>query len=274
MGEIAPAAPAAGIAARYRTESSVRRLCQTVVPVAGLLAQLGGTLTETEFRAVARLGQLAEEDAGALLLSADRFETAPSPLGLATEERRHLLERFGIYGLRLANALVRAGQGSSARALAEELRRRSGLDELRRELATQFAGRRDLLKARSTLAALGELTRRVPGPGTATLAADVERVVAGAHELAELRLLTAVRAGALRLDEDEEVEIERLVGPRASVADRLGLPVDATADQVRAAALAAHGRWATRAESPLSSVAVADAARVVQRSYEGMLVIA
>lgn len=263
---------AAAIAARYRTDPSVRRLCQTVVPVAGLLAQLGGTLTEAEFRAVARLGALAEEDAAALLVSADRFETAPSPIGLAREERRHLVERFGLYGLRLADALVRAGQGTSARVLADELRRRSGLEELRRELATQFAGRRDLLKARSTLVALAELTRRLPGPGTAAVAAEVERIAAGAHELTELRLLTAVRAGALRLDEDEEVEIERLVGARASAADRLGLPPDATEAQVRAAALAAHGRWATRAESPLSSVAVAEAARVVQRSYEAMLI--
>jgi hypothetical protein len=238
-----------------------------------LLAQLSGTLTETEFRAVARLGAVAADEADALLVSADRFASAPSPIGLAPEERAHLLDRFGIYGLRLANSLVRAGHGNTARELAEQLRKRSGLDDLRRELATQFSARRDVLKARSTLLAVGTRVRRHPLPGSDALGADVERIAAGAHELAELRLLTAVRSGAVRLDEDEEAEVERLVGVGgATAADRLGLPVDASTEQLRSAALLAHQRWATRAENPLTSVTVAEASRVVQRTYEALIV--
>ncbi len=266
---------AARIADRYRGDANVRRLCQTVVPVAGLLAQLGGTLTETEYRAVARLAALSVDDAEALLVSADRFTTLASPVGLAAEERAHLIDRFGLFGLRLTHALLRAGRAPSARELAQELRRRSGLDELRRELTAHFSARRDTLKSRSTLLALEELVRRHPGPGTPELAGAIERVVSGAHELAELRLLIAVRAGAVGLDDEETAEIERLVGGSGALpAARVGLPLDAPAADVKVAALVAHQRWAERAESPLSSVAVTAAARVVQRSYEAVIMVA
>ncbi len=264
---------AARIAARYRTDGNVRRLCQTVVPVAGLLAQLGGTLTETEYRAVARLGSIPVDETEALLVSADRFLAHPSSIGLAPEERAHLIDRFGLFGLRLTNALLRGDRAPSARALADELRKRSGLDDLRRELTTHFSARRDVLKARSTLLALDELTRRHAGSGTPDLAAAVERVLAGAHELAELRLLIAIRSGAVSLDEDETAEVDRLLGGvGATLAERLGLTPDTPPAGQRAAALAAHQRWATRAESPLTSVTAAEAARVIQRSYEGVIV--
>jgi hypothetical protein len=262
------------IADRYRTDANVRRLCQTVVPVAGLLAQLGGTLTEGEFRAVARIGTIPIDEADALLISADRFTTVASSIGLAPEERAHLIDRFGLFGLRLTNALVRGGRAGTTRELAEELRRRSGLDDLRRELTTHFAARRDVLKARSTLLALEELLHRQPPPQSSTLAQDIERVVAGAHELAELRLLTAVRSGAVKLDADEETEVERLLGATGTTPfERLGLAPDAQDRHVRTAVLAAHGRWAQRAESPMTSVAVAEASRIIQRTYEGLLAV-
>ena len=260
------------IADRYRGDVNIRRLCQTVVPVAGLLAQLGGSLTEAEFRAVAKLAAVGEDECESLLLSADRFATSPSSIGLATDEREHLIGRFGLFGLRIANALLRAGRVTTSRQLAEELRQRSGLDDLRRELTTHFSLRRDLLKARSTLLALTDLVHRHPGPDVDRLSDAIERVEAGAHELAELELLVGVRAGAIRLDEDEVVEVERVVGSiGAGHAARLGIAPDASPRVLQTTALASHDRWAVRAEHPLTSVTVATAARVMQRSYQAIL---
>ncbi|MDT7647229.1 MAG: hypothetical protein QOC75_4229, partial [Pseudonocardiales bacterium] len=54
-------------------------------------------------------------------------------------------------------------------------------------------------------------------------------------------------------------------------AARLGLPRENDPTQLRAAALEALSRWQRRAESPLSGRNVADAARVVVRSCEGVL---
>ena len=64
---------AARIAARYRGDSRVRQLCQTVIPVSGLLAASGSTLRETEYRALQLIATAPHEAAERLLVSADRF---------------------------------------------------------------------------------------------------------------------------------------------------------------------------------------------------------
>ena len=54
---------AASIAARYREDERIRGLCQTVIPVAGLLASSAVTLREDEFRAFGVLATAPEADA-------------------------------------------------------------------------------------------------------------------------------------------------------------------------------------------------------------------
>jgi hypothetical protein len=257
------------IAKRYRADPQVRRLCQTVVPVAGLLAQAGTTLREAEYAALATLAHGERGDVEALLLSADRFAHAEAPLG--REERAALLARLGLFGIRLSTTLIRRGV-EGAGALAAELVRRSGLDELRQVLSTQFAERRDLLKARATLLALEQLLRTRPRAGIEPIMSEAERILAGAHEFAELRLLGTLRAGVLSLRQDELAEAERLLGGAGTgQAARLGLDPSAPLAEWRAAALDARDRWQRRAESPLTTRPTADACRIVVRSCEGLL---
>jgi hypothetical protein len=259
------------IAKRYRADPQVRRLCQTVVPVAGLLAQAGTTLRESEFAALAKLAAEPRETLDARLLSADRFVNSQGDLTSA--ERAALLERLGLFGVRISTVLLRQGTGTAS-DLAEELVRRSGLLELREVLATQFGERRDLLKARSALLAIEQRLRRDPrhGVGQDALAPEVERILAGAHEFAELGLLNALRTGAVTLGPEMTPEAERLLGGAGTApAARLGLDPDADDDQLRAALLETLTRWQRRAESPLSTRPIADACRVVVRTCEGLL---
>lgn len=259
------------IAARYRADEQLRGLCQSVVAVAGLLAHTARTLRQEEYVALTRLAALPAGQLEALLLSADRFAESEEPSDPPVETRRRLYDRFGMFGLRLATARIRHGVDGSA-ALAAELVRRSGLVELRTVLATQFTERRDLLKARSALLALDTVLRREPRPAAGPLVVEVERILAGAHEFAELRLLSELRGRSLRLPRDLAEEAERLVGGEGGApATRLGLAGQAEPAELRAAALEALGRWRRRAESPLSTRAAADAARVVIRSCEGIL---
>ena len=150
--------------------------------------------------------------------------------------------------------------------------RRSGLDELREVLASQFSERRDLLKARSALLAVELVLAREPRPAARALATEVERVFASAHEFAELRLLSALRSQAVRLPAELRDEAERLVGGAGSrPAVRLGLDPEADDAACRAAAADALARWRRRAASPLVDRTTADACGVVVRSCEGML---
>jgi hypothetical protein len=271
-GRLGAMAVARRVAGRYRTDHQLRRLCQTVVPVAGLLAEGASLLTEAEFRALGRLAEADDDAADDVLLSVDRFARRPARLDLADEEREHLLAQLGLFGVRTARDLLRRDEAHSANELATALRAHSGLDDLREVLATQFAARADLLKARAVLAALDHLLRSTPPDDRGALASSVERVEADAHELAELRLLLAVRRGGIALGEEEQVEVDRLVARSGLPArQRLDLDPAAEAGAVTAAVADAVERWRRRAEQPLAEPGLVAAAQVVVRSYEGML---
>lgn len=260
---------AAQIAARYARDSRVRGLCQTVVPVAGLLASSAVSLKESEFRVVRLLAEAADTEH--LLMSADRFATAESEVDVRPGERAELLDRFGLYGVRLAVQLVREGTVTSARSLSGELLTRSGLDRLRSLLVTQFAARADVLKARSALQAVETVLREFPDR-TGGLLHEWERIVAGAHEFAEIQLIDSIRLGVVLFTSDEARDAERLLGGSGvDVLSRLGLAPNAGRAAVRQTLGAQLLRWQRRAEHPASPRDVRDAARVLVRTCEGIL---
>ena len=257
------------IAGRYRTDPLVRRVCQTVVPVAGLLAETASTLRQDEFAAVARLTSASEADLDSALLSADRFADGASHLPVDAAERAALLRRLGLYGVRLSISLVRTGTCRTGPELAAELRRTSGIERLEAVLRSQFAHRRDLLKARAGMAALDAVLRDLPDE---RLAIALERLEASAHELTELRLLNALAAGALALDEDgSAARLLGAAGPGARA--RLGLDDSAGEAEVREAVATEIARWHRRAEHPMASREEVEAARVLIRTCEGLLAL-
>ncbi len=273
-GRVDALASAGQIARRLRSDDTVRALCQTVLPVAGLLAETGRTLRQDEFAALA---QLAAADRGltdALLLSADRF-VGPFPPHMTSVPsaavRSDLLARLGLFGVRVALPLIRQGC-ADAPALSAELVRRSGLHELVRTLGALFTERAALLKARSALSVVEQIARELPAEGSAALLGEIERITAGTHEFVELGLLGKLRGGGIPLDPDACAEAERILGGAGqSPADRLGVDPDASPADLRKAAADVLTRWRRRADNPVSVRAVSDAARIVARTCEGLL---
>ena len=103
-------------------------------------------------------------------------------------------------------------RSATPRELRGEFIRRSGLAALRTVLLAQFTGRsRD---PQGPLGARGG-NRRADAGGCARrdeLRARVEGITAGAHAFVEVRLLTRVRSGALQLDDERRLDLERLLG--------------------------------------------------------------
>jgi hypothetical protein len=261
------------VATRYRSDPRLLGLCEDVVAVAGLLAQAGRSLRQDEFQAFVTLAGAPRDDADALLLSVDRFLVTGQREEelLSRDMRRALLERFGLFGVRLATTLVRQGSASPD-VLAAELVRRSGLDDLRSALISRFSQRRDLLKARSALLAVDHVLRREPLPQSRALRSEVERILAGRHEFAEMRLLTAIRTSSVTFPEAYQAEAERLLGANGvTPAQRLGLVEDTDPPTLRAVALETLDRWRRLSEHPVFPRAFTDAARTVVRTCEGIL---
>jgi energy-coupling factor transporter ATP-binding protein EcfA2 len=270
-GRIDALSSAKQIARRRRSDAAVHAVAQNVVAVAGLLGQAGRTLRDDEFAALRALSGIARSELDIHLLSADRFVTTELPVPLRTDDRVALLDRFGVFGIRLASTLIRRGADTQA-GLAGQLVQRSGLSELREAIGSFFLDRADVLKARSALAGLHVVLRAEPRPQAGQLAAAAERIMASTHDFAELRLLSALRSGRTTLPGNLADAAERLAGGLGTgPAERLGMAADTTTDDLRDAVYDELSQWRAQAESPLLGAAQRATARTVVRSCEGLL---
>jgi hypothetical protein len=262
---------ARAVAARYGADGRVRELASEVVPVAGLIAETGATLREAQFGWLREVAVLPEERRGSLLQSVDRFRDPElNPLG--EEIREELLERLGMFGLRLAVGLLADGQVRSSTALSQALLEQSGIRDLQRVLTERYAARAQALKARSALTAFRaigtELDRQaIEGAGDLVLAVD--RLEASSQDLALLRLLHLVLTDAVTLAPAQRTEIDRLCTAGAPT-ERVGLEPGASAADVRVAALAGVERWRSLAVNPMSDRRTIEAAEIVSRAYEDL----
>lgn len=266
---------ARAVAARYGSDGRVRELASGVVPVAGLIAETGATLREAQFGWLREVAVLPEARREALLGSVDRFRDPElNPLG--EEIREELLERLGMFGLRLAVGLLASGEVRSSTALSQALLERSGIRELQRVLAERYAGRALALKARSALAAFraigADLDRRSID-GASDLVLAVDRLEASSQDLALLRLLHLVMTDAVTLAPDQRAEVDRLC-TAGMATDRVGLEPGASPAEVREAALAGVERWRSLAVNPMSDRRTIEAAEIVSRAYEDLYAMA
>jgi len=269
-GRIDSLLSAGKVARRYERDGDLGSLALGVTPVAGLLAEGARTLREKEFAAFRELAALDKPTRDRLLVSADRFVRPTDVTTLSEEERRDLLGRFGIFGVRLATTLVRAGASDSSQ-LAERLVQQSGLNELNSFVRNQFRTRAAALKVRGVLDGLEKLVRDKPREGTAALVAGIERIYATTHTLRELSLLARARASGLPLPKDDAAQAERIIGGKGTqITARLDLDEKTTTDEMRQRVDGELRRWRTLAHSPLTERATVEVCRVVIRSLEEM----
>ncbi len=270
-GRIDALTSAKRLARRHRADVGLTGLCQNVIAVSGLLAHAGRTLTAEELVSLGVLAAAARRELETAMVSADRFVGDGVPLRLDARTRMALLERFGMFGIRLVTTLIRQGF-TTAEALSEELVSRSGLEELRESVRQCFTDRHDVLKARSALLALEVVLRMEPRPAARRLVAALEQLVVSAHDFRELRLLAALHGGRTALPDPLADEARRLVGGvGTALPARLGFGRDASGHELHDAVSDALRRWQEQAENHALGTGQRRAARVVVRSCEGMV---
>lgn len=269
-GRIDSLLSAAAIADRYRRDGELRALALGVLPIAGLLAEGARTLRESEFIALRELARLDRDVRERLLLSADRFVRPTTATSLSIPVRENLLQRFGIFGVRLAAALIRGGATSSS-ALAERLVQQSGMVTLQQFVVDHFRARAVALKARGVLQGVEQVVRERPRPGADAVLGGIERIVSRSHELRELTLLADLRTSSVALSPADVAEGERVLGGLGiSASARLGLPETARPEERTARIGALLSRWRALGESPINDRYTAHLCRMVVRSIEGI----
>lgn len=261
---------AADVAQRFTKEMNETGICQAVVPVSGLLALTARTLRQSEFIALQKLAAADRTELGRAMLSVDRFVRAESPLPVDAATRAQLLDRFGMFGLRISLAALATGVADAA-GLADELLERSGLVRLREVIDQQFAQRSDLLKAHTALVSLRRFVEAFPIVATPYVIADIDPLLADTHAFEELRLLSQLSSRPTTLNEEELTSLRRIIGGSGTrPASRLGLDHADPREGPRAAFAAAQ-RWRRRAEHPLNDPFTTKACRAAVRSAEAMV---
>lgn len=259
------------VARQHRRDVRTRALCQDVISVTGLLGYAGKALHQNEFDELASVAFGSRPVLDPYLLSADRFVGPDFPLPLGVEARRALLDRLGLFGVRLCTTLIRQGFDQHG-DLCAQLVQRSGVTGLRESIGRYLTDRAPVLKARSALSALSVVLRAEPRPAAVGLAAGVEQALAGAHELRELRLLATLHAGYPTLPAELSAEARQLIGGDGlTLPARLGLGEEPTMTGLRHAIIGALRRWRAQAENPILDLSARAAAGVVVRSCEDML---
>lgn len=269
-GRIDAMMSAKDVAKRFTEEMDRTGICQAVVPVSGLLALTARTLRQSEFVALEKLAGVEPAELTKAMLSVDRFVREDSSLPVDAATRAALLDRFGMFGVRIAIAVLRAGAADSV-ALADELLERSGLVALRDVIDQQFAQRSDLLKAHTALLSLRRIVEVNPIYATPYIIADIDPLLADTHAFEELRLLSQLHSRPTTLNPDEMASLRRIIGGTGTdAASRLGLQPDAPYDGPRAAFAAAQ-RWRRRADHPLNDPFTTRACRAAVRSAEALV---
>jgi hypothetical protein len=267
-GRIDSLLSAGKVARRYERDGDLASLVLGVIPVAGLVAEGARTLRENEYAAFRELAGLERADRERLLVSADRFTRESDATTLSAADRRALLSRFGMFGVRLATALIRGGVATSSE-LSDAMVKQSGLVELRQFVRAQFRTRATTLKVRGVLLGLEKLIDEQPRDGVDDIRAGIERISATAHTLRELTLLARARSEGLPLSPEDSEEAQRIIGGSGTPAHiRLGLPEDADVTHMRARVADKLAHWRSLAESPLTERAAVGVCFVVIRSLD------
>ncbi|MEU6592095.1 dynamin family protein [Streptomyces sp. NPDC046881] len=257
------------IAADYRGNGRVRSLVHTVVPLAGLLAEASGTMQPREFAGLTALAGAGPVATAPLLVSTSRFLDPARRVVLSGADREALLRRLGLYGIRFGLRLLADNPRLTREELCVALAEHSGLTRLRTLLSSQFAERRDVLKAESALRVVDTVTSADPIAEAAVLRRRMEQVRVNAHEFTEIRMLTDLRTARIPAKAAQLDRMERLLGGEGiGVTARLNLPAAATGDRIREALAVEHAYWGRLARHPLTKPDLARAATVAVRSCE------
>ncbi|MDO8391638.1 MAG: GTPase [Actinomycetota bacterium] len=252
------------IARRMEADPVVSALVGSVIPVAGLLAETAATLREREVAALREMAHCSDDELAVLLRSVDDLCDV-SRTSLTVETRRELLDRFGLFGLRLAIRAIRSDPSMTSSDLARWLLAHSGLARLRNVITTTFLPRARTLKSHTAVIELDALARAFETLHP-VLAADVrrqlERLQVEGVDLAALTVAHLVASGTVALPPAHRAEAERLLlapeGPMAMVGGVVGEPE----------LLEAIERWRTLGADPRGGPLAVQVCDTIARVYE------
>ena len=134
------------MAGSWQRVSSLQRLIAGVLPVAGLLAESAGAITEFDFRSMVQLADGVEPADASSLMSSDEFVRRSAARVTAPQADR-LVRLLGLHGVVAGLRWIRLGLADTSTQFCEKLKAHSGIDELRHWVFGTLLERREVFKA-------------------------------------------------------------------------------------------------------------------------------
>jgi predicted Ser/Thr protein kinase len=251
-----------------RLRKALGSMVGTVVPVAGLLAEVADThaLTEADAVGLAQLAGLGQARQAELLASTTAFCSEPAPVSSA--DRVRLSQLLGRYGIRSAFELADAAPLNSV-ALARRMRELSGIAALRRQI-DGLQLRADALKADAALRKLETLSWKQAG--LADLRDQIDELRLNGKDMHLLELIGVFNrcvTHEIELGPGMLAELERLLTAR-DARQRLGVGPNADPREMGAVAARRARSWKSYQNGGLASVQAARVADKVVRFYDNL----
>lgn len=256
----------------------VSRSLFRIMPLSAMMGLASCCVTDEDLSDFVSLASMPETDLKRLFFSADSFKALRDDVPVSPEERKRLLQKYGLYGAYVSITSVRSGEAADKTGVASVLGEKSGFREFFSLLVSHFGDRATLIKAQKGMMSLLSACRkdRIQADTAERqeladrLCARVLSIEDELHELKEWSLLMRIYEGKSKVDSEFLEEFLRLCGECGYAAvDRLDMDSSADVSEMIEVARGREAYW--RAKSNVIrriSMKKAEPFSVLSGSYE------
>lgn len=259
-----------------RNHPHVGRYFYSMIPAVGVAGFGAQTLSSADFVTLRKLASLPQARQKKLLIDVGCFtseEYAEEPEIPDVASRAELFQRLGLYGIRFS--LRALANGLTLEQLPGAVLAGSNVLRLREVVISHFGGRAYLIKLRSALTALRELSFAcsldIQGPAASVagrIAGQIDGLISDELRLQEFTLLEKFYQGQIRLPEEQIQQLLHVTGEKGhSCAARLGRGEDIPLGELRELASKQQALWRKESVRPAADFASKECARILSESY-------
>lgn len=216
----------------YDKYPEVRKSLFSILPVSSLIGLSSSTINDLDYTSLKTLSLTDDSILLEMLSSPDFFFDEDYSVGIKSDERRRLYNKFGLYGIYILVEALRRNEDANVAFLSELLKEKSGFGKFLLTVQSHFGKRSTLIKSQSILQRiLNEVNRakqiyKIYIGEQYNAVAQVENLIVAAllslHEYKEWEYLSKYYDGKLDITNEEADEFVSLCGERGySASERL-----------------------------------------------------
>lgn len=262
----------------YEKYPEVRHSIFDIFPLSALMGLAASTISNDDVVCLKQLSLIQEPMLNEMFSSPEFLFDEEYAVGVATEERKRLWQKFGMYGLFVLVDYLKQNTLATRYDLSQVLMKKSGFESFQRMVISHFGDRSTLIKAQNSIAAIKEacLAERqrndISNQDIHTID-DIEKkllsVLLSIHEYQEWNYLTKIYTGKEKVDDSIKKEFLTICGENgASAYERLSMPSSSSIQDLKEKATERALFWQRKYNIySMTNPSSASIIKVMQMSY-------